>query len=181
MSYNPAGQMFRNGSCFISTDRKIFPEVAMTIAPLAALGIAKTAFSVISALADHARQPSPEAQTRQTGQVQESIWHQVGQAVDVRSMTQDDLAKVSSMLYDNGLISLSDHATLSFDPSFAGSAGLLTTPDASGQVDWVAEFQARLARHNQDGDSRGAAQDQRVLDILGRLQAGARGVTSIRV
>lgn len=153
----------------------------MTIAPLAAFGIAKTAFSLISALADHARQPSPEAQARQTGQVQESVWHQVGQTLDVRSMTQEDLAKASWMLYDNGLISLSDHAALTSDPSFGGSSGLLTSPDASGRVDWVAEFQARLARHNQDGDSQGAAQDQRVLDILGRLQAGARGVTSIRV
>lgn len=153
----------------------------MTIAPLAAFGIAKTAFSLISVLADHARQPSPEAQARQTGQVQESVWHQVGQTVDVRSMTQEDLAKASWMLYDNGLISLSDHAALTADPNFGGSSGLLTSPDASGRMDWVAEFQARLARHNQDGDSQGAAQDQRVLDILGRLQAGARGVTSIRV
>jgi hypothetical protein len=70
---------------------------------------------------------------------------------------------------------------MSFDPSFAGSTGLLTEPDSAGRVDWLAEFQARLDRHLQDGDERSAAQDRRVLDILGRLQAGGRGVTSLRV
>jgi hypothetical protein len=96
-------------------------------------------------------------------------------------MTRDELAKVSSMLYDNGLISLRDHATMSFDPSFAGSSNLLTAADGSGRVDWMAEFQARLAKHKADGDSSSVAQDERVLDILSRLQAGSKGVTSIRV
>ena len=155
----------------------------MSIAPLAALGIAKTAFSIIGSLADAMKRPSAES----TGSAmvaaapQESLWHQIGKEVDLSSMTKDDLAKVSSMLYDNGLISLRDHATMSFDPSFAGSSNLLTATDGSGRVDWMAEFQARLAKHQKEGDTQSAAQDGRVLDILSRLQAGAKGVTSIRV
>jgi len=45
----------------------------------------------------------------------------------------------------------------------------------------VAEFQARLARHRAEGDAQSAARDQSALDILARLQAGSRGVTSLRV
>jgi hypothetical protein len=155
----------------------------MSIAPLAALGIAKTAFSLIGSLADAVRRPSAEhaGPSMQAAAVQESAWHQIGRGVDVNSMTREDLAKVSAMLYDQGLISLSDHATMSFDPSFAGSPNLLTAADGSGRVDWMAEFQARMARHSAQGDTSAVAQDQRVLDVLSRLQAGSRGVTSIRV
>lgn len=155
----------------------------MSIAPLAALGIAKTAFSIIGSLADAMRRPSSESSVTgmNVAQAQESLWHQIGKEMDVSAMTQDDLSKISAMLYDNGLISLRDHATMSFDPSFAGSSNLLTAADASGRVDWMAEFQARLAKHKAEGDASSAAQDERVLDILARLKAGSKGVTSIRV
>ena len=113
----------------------------MTIAPLAILGIAKTAFSLIGSLAEAVKRPADNpAMTPESAQ--ESVWHQIGKEVDVRSLSQEDLAKVYSLLYDNGVISLQDHAALSFDPSFAGSSGLLTAADASGRVDWMAEFQA---------------------------------------
>lgn len=155
----------------------------MSIAPLAALGIAKTAFSIIGSLADAVRRPSAEAagSAMTAMPAQESPWHQIGREADVHSMTREELAKISAMLYDQGLISLTDHATMSFDPSFAGSSNLLTAADGAGRVDWMAEFQARMARHSEQGDSTAAAQDERVLGILSRLQAGSRGVTSIRV
>lgn len=151
----------------------------MSIAPLAVLGIAKAAFSLVEFLADSARRPAADkaAAAAPQASAQESVWHRIGREVDVRSLSQDDLAKVSWMLYDNGAIGLSDHATLSFD----GSSSLLTGTDASGRVDWVAEFQARLARHRAEGDAQSAARDQGALDILARLQAGSRGVTSLRV
>ena len=152
----------------------------MTIAPLAILGIAKTAFSLIGSLAEAVKRPADNPSVTPVS-VQESVWHQIGKEVDVRSLSQEDLAKVSSMLYDSGAISLQDHATLSFDPSFAGSSNLLTATDSSGRIDWIAEFQARQDKHQKEGDSHSAAQDGRMLDILSRLQAGSRGVTSIRV
>lgn len=151
----------------------------MSIAPLAVLGIAKAAFSLVDFLADSLRRPAADRSTAtaQQASAQESVWHRIGREVDVRSLSPEDLAKVSWMLYDNGAIGLGDHATLSFD----GSSGLLTGADASGRVDWVAEFQARLARHRAEGDAQSAARDQGALDILARLQAGSRGVTSVRV
>ncbi len=151
----------------------------MSIAPLAVLGIAKAAFSLVDFLADSVRRPAADRSAAAAPQAsaQESVWHRIGREVDVRSLSQEDLAKVSWMLYDNGAIGLSDHATLSFDCS----SGLLTGADASGRVDWVAEFQARLARHQAEGDAQSAARDKSALDILARLQAGSRGVTSLRV
>ena len=154
----------------------------MTIAPLAVLGIANAAFSLIGSLAEAVSRPDPRpAQAMPQAQPQESVWHQLGRGTDVRSLTRDEFAALSQTLYQNGAIDLRDHATMSFDPSFAGSTGLLTKPDGAGKVDWVAEFQARLARHREEGDEASALQDSRVLDILGRLQAGSRGVTSVRV
>jgi hypothetical protein len=151
----------------------------MTIAPLAVLGIANAAFSLIGSIADAVSRPDPRP--AELPQARESVWHQLGKGVDVRAMTKDELAAVSQHLYQSGAIDLSDHAVMSFDPSFAGSTGLLTEPDASGRVDWVEEFQARLSRHLEAGEQGAAAQDRRVLDILARLQAGGRGVTSVRV
>lgn len=156
----------------------------MTIAPLAVLGIANTAFSLIGSLADAVSRPDPgpsQSMRQAFPQAQETVWHQLGKGVDVRALTRDELAAVSHQLYRSGAIGLDDQAAMSLDPSFAGSAELLTSPDGSGRVDWVAEFQARLARHLEQGDENSAAQDRRVLDILGRLQAGGKGVTSIRV
>jgi len=152
----------------------------MTIAPLAVLGIAKTAFSLIDSLVDAASRPSAKSAPAMP-QAQESVWHQVGQEVDVTSMTSDELAKVAQLLYSNGAIDINDYGTMNSDPSFSGSSNLLTAPDSSGRVDWIAEFKARLAQHSAAGDTQAANQDSRVLDILGRLQAGSRGVTSIRV
>lgn len=157
----------------------------MSIAPLAVLGIAQTAFSLIGALTDSAARVSSRNQAFQTqtpaAQVQESIWHQLGQEADIRSLTREEMAKVSQLLYDNGAITLADHATMSLDPSFSGSAELLTAPDSSGRIDWMAEFQARLEQHGRMGDTQAAENDQRVLEIFSRLQAGANGVMSLRV
>lgn len=163
----------------------------MAIAPLAALGIAQTAFSLIDTIAGAMRSSSTQSQVQTKAQLQaqaeaqakarETLWHQIGQAVDVTSMSQEDLATMAQVLYDNGAISVQDKAMMSLDPSFAGSSSLLTGTDAAGNVDWMAEFRARYARHSAVGDSTAAAGDQRVLDILARLQAGGRGGVSIRV
>lgn len=155
----------------------------MSIAPLAVLGVAKTAFNIIGALAGAAKNPEAARASAQAPvpAAQESIWHQLGRDVDVRALTREDLARVSQLLYGNGAIGLQEHAVMSFDPSFAGSTGLLTSPDSAGRVDWVAEFSVRLERHLAAGDTQAAAGDRRVLDILARLRTGSRGVTSLRV
>lgn len=156
----------------------------MSIAPLAALGIAQTAFSLIGALADVVKRPQEQVQSTASSvqpRTQESIWHQVGQSANVRALTREELTAVAQQLYADGAISLQDQAALSGDPSFAGTSGLLTAADAAGRVDWVAEYQARLNKDSTTGDTQAAAQDRRVLDILSRLQAGSRGATSIMV
>jgi hypothetical protein len=152
----------------------------MTIAPLAAIGIVNAACSLIGTLAEAVSRPDPRP-AQVAAQPQESVWHQLGKGVDIHSMTREELAGISQALYQSGAIELSDHGVMSFNPAFAGSSGLLTGTDASGKVDWEAEFRARLAQHMEDGDAGAVEQDRRVLEILGRLQAGSRGVTSVRV
>lgn len=163
----------------------------MAIAPLAVLGIAQTAFSLIDTIAGAMRSSSTQSQTQNQAQLQaqaqaqakarETLWHQIGAVVDVQSMTREDMAQVAQVLYDNGAISLQDKAVMSLDPSFAGSSSLLTGVDSSGNVDWMSEFQARYTQHSAAGDATAAAGDQRVLEILSRLQAGGKGGISIHV
>ncbi|NCD25665.1 MAG: hypothetical protein EOL86_08755 [Deltaproteobacteria bacterium] len=153
----------------------------MTIAaPLAVLGIAKTAFSIIGSLADAVSRPASQTAAAATpAKAQESIWHQLGQAVDVTALSRDEMTKVAWTLYDNGAIGLDDFRMLTLD--HGDQSGLLTAADAQGRVDWAAEFQARLDQHRSQGDEQAMTQDQRALDILSRLRAGSKGVTSIRV
>ena len=155
----------------------------MSIAPLAILGAANATFSLLGSLADALRRPSIESiqVTQATPKAQESIWHQLGKNIDVHALTPDELATVSQSLYHNGAIDFSTHALLSFDPAVVGSTKLLTQANALGEVDWVAEFQARLQDQLQKGDILATEQSKQALDILARLQAGARGVTSMRV
>lgn len=113
------------------------------------------------------------------------IWRSLGSGIDVHSATLDQLSLVSQGLYDNGQISLLDHATLSFDPA-KGALGesadtYVTQTDGSGKRDWVAEFEARLTEHMEAGDSASAAVDQRVLGILHRLEAATSGGVNVTV
>lgn len=155
----------------------------MSIAPLAILGAVNTVFSLIGSLA-HAKQRSsvePMQMPQVAPRVQESIWHELGKNINVHALTPDELASVSQILYQNGAIDFHTHAFLSFDPAMAGSTKLLTQANALGEVDWVAEFQARLQDQLQKGDILATEQSKQALDILARLQIGARGVTSVRV
>lgn len=149
-------------------------------APMAVLGIAKTAFSLIGSLADAVSRPSStNADSGVQAVAQESVWHQLGKSIDVTSLPSEEMAKVAWSLYDNGAIGLEDYKSLTLGE--ASQSGLLTSPDSQGRINWEAEFQARLSRHRSQGDDHAVAADQRALDILSRLKAGSRGVTSIRV
>ena len=150
----------------------------MSIAPLAILGAVNTAFSLVGSLAQAMKRPAlevvPGPQT--APMAQESLWHQLGKNIDVHALTKDELAQVSQILYQHGAIDLHTHALLTTD-----STSLLTSSALQGQVDWMAEFQARLEHQLQKGDLKAAEHSNQALDVLALLQMGGRGLTSIRV
>ena len=147
----------------------------MSIAPLAILGSAQAAYSLFVAESRSAAVQKPSS-LQGTAVAQESIWHQLGQQLNVSSMTKDELSQVATDLYSNNAISMQDYMALVSDTS-----ALQTSADAQGKVNWMAEFQARLTRHQSLGDQQGVQTDQSILDVLNRLSAGARGVISIHV
>ncbi len=104
-------------------------------------------------------------------------WREAGQSCNVRHMTLQDMDDVTMDLYESGSISLFDRALLTFDPdrlaAADGGTGWLTPADSQGNRDWVAEWEARLAQDETLGEAQNAANDQRILDILHRLEAGA--------
>lgn len=139
----------------------------MTIAPLAALGIANTAFSLIRSLASAVASP-----TAQTSAPRPSPWHVVARSLDVRRATPAELAQAAQALCAAGVISVEECAVLSQDP-VVGSSRLCTPADAAGRVDWIAEFEARLARAQ--GNSLMADRLEAAVDVLQRLAAARRG------
>ena len=147
----------------------------MSIAPLAILGTAQAAYSLFGAESRSAAVQKTSS-LQGTAVAQESIWHQLGQQLNVSSMTKDELSQVATDLYSNNAISMQDYMALVSDTS-----ALQTSADAQGKVNWMAEFQARLTRHQSLGDQQGVQTDQSILDVLNRLSAGARGVISIHV
>lgn len=141
----------------------------MTIAPLAALGIANTAFSLIRSLTASAASPKAHASAPVP-----SPWHAVARRLDVRAATPAELAQAAQALCDAGVITVEQCATLSQDLA-AGAGGLRTHADAAGRVDWVAEFEARRAHAKAQGNSLMTDRLESALGVLQRLAAARRG------
>lgn len=142
----------------------------MTIAPLAALGIANTAFSLLRSLTAGAAAPAGPA----SRPLAASAWHEVAASLDVRAATPAQMAQAAQALCDAGLITVEECATLCLDP-VAVPGGLRTAPDAAGRVDWLAEFQARLQHARAQGQSLVADRLEAAMEVLQRLAAARRG------
>lgn len=142
----------------------------MTIAPLAALGIANTAFSLLRSLTAGASAPAASAPRP----LAISPWHQAAASLDVRAATPAQLAQTAQALCDAGLITVEECATLCLDPA-AVAGRMQTAPDAAGRVDWLAEFQARLDHARAQGQSLVADRLEAAVEILQRLAAARRG------
>lgn len=138
----------------------------------------------------------------------QDIFRQIAQGTNVRSLSIESMSAVSFQLYDAGQISMMEHSMLSFgsgqdsqsfwdqseddssDDFFdfdsgiedaANSYTMRTEPDEDGNIDWIAEFQARLEEHQAAGDEQGASRDQQILNILEKLQAAAQGGLNVTV
>lgn len=162
----------------------------MQIAP----ALSETVSAALSGLAPAAARTGTGAAQQQaaspaSGQPQASVWRDVGQRYNVRSMTLEDMDAMTGELYQAGAITLLDRAVLSLDPThlevdgqpLSEDAIRLTRADAQGRRDWLAEYQAQRADALARGDAQSAAMDERMLDILGRVAAGSGPGLSLSV
>ncbi|PKM76696.1 MAG: hypothetical protein CVU90_10965 [Firmicutes bacterium HGW-Firmicutes-15] len=110
-----------------------------------------------------------------------SIWEELGKKYDVRNATFDEICDISTKLYSAGQISLGDHLMLTFDWKRAADelrktypetvADLNLTPaDGNGRRDWIAEFEARTVRDFHADNTKGYIQNQKLTQILGRIE-----------
>ncbi len=106
------------------------------------------------------------------------IWHNLAAKYDVRSITPQETADLSSELYDAGLISFKDHAILSFQPELGkiplpdGASIYLTHADGNGRRDMIAEYEARIEFSKKHGHNpKFNADRERILEYLNILDA----------
>ncbi len=107
-----------------------------------------------------------------------SIWRDLAEKYDVRSITPQETADLSAELYDAGVISFLDHAILSFQPELGkiqlpdGASINLTHADGNGRRDLTAEYEARIEFSKKHGhNSEYNAGRERILEYLNRLDA----------
>lgn len=131
----------------------------------------KTTSEKSSSTAPVATQSSPD-----------SIWHRLASKYDVRSITSEEMDKLSLELYNAGEISLLDRGTL-FMPKLAETLGdniSLTQADSSGRRDMIAEFEARIDMDKSSiGNILRLPIDSRILQHLERLDAAKSGPVHI--
>lgn len=93
------------------------------------------------------------------------------QGVDVRSMTPRQMADLSLHMYQNGMITFEDHALLSFQPSMGMHS---VQESAQEKKDYMAHWQTLKHDHEQQGQHQFAQKDQRILNLLGNIEALAQ-------
>jgi len=118
-----------------------------------------------------------------------SAWREAGQNYDVCNMNLAEMEKMTTQLYEAGSISLFDKAVLTFDPTQVPVNGQqlgedsirLTKGDAQGRRDWIKEFELQKARAESLGETRNAAVDARMLEVLRRVKAGGAPALNLAV
>lgn len=102
------------------------------------------------------------------------IWGELAKEYDIRNASFNELSDISTRLYKAGEISLFGHAMLTFDPSKSPQPVktniYLTEPSDNGKRDWIAEYEARVAKNLKMGNITGYRVNKNVLKILVRLQ-----------
>ena len=103
-----------------------------------------------------------------------SIWVELAQEYDVRNMSFKDLCNISTRLYDNGQITLKEHALFTFDPQksvqkIKSGINLLPT-DANSNKDWIKEYETRYQRDLKLGNTMGYTTNKHLLTILNKLE-----------
>lgn len=112
------------------------------------------------------------------------IWAELVEKYDVRNATFEEISEATYKLYEAGEVSFQDLTVLTFDWNRAAkylrqnvknatvpirSDLNLTSANAEGKRDWIAEYKARVKRDLDIGNLLGYANNQSALKILNRL------------
>ena len=93
----------------------------------------------------------------------------IAQKYDVRSMSPREMASMSQELFQRGFISYQDHALMSFQPDLGHALpGAVQQPDMP--LDFIAHWERQLQVHAQRGETSFAANDRKILSLLGNLE-----------
>lgn len=140
--------------------------------PVIASRMSGAAYKVQAARSQSA-QPAGFALSQQHSQFQD-----IAARYDVRNISSRDMARMSQEMYDNGLISLTDHAMLSFQPELApaGAAGPGIGADVPRDflAQWEQQFDDAARRDNLSPSS----QDRHLLNLLHTLDDMRRQTAS---
>ncbi len=73
-----------------------------------------------------------------------SIWRNMAEEYDIRSINPEETAELSSELHNAGAISNLDYVLLVMEPISEGANSYHTQADSNGRRDLIAEFEARI-------------------------------------
>lgn len=108
-----------------------------------------------------------------------AIFNDLKDQYNIRSATFEEVNEMSQKLYKMGVITLKEHAAITFDYGRAtqhikavnGAASpnfsmYETNADDLGRRDWIDEFEARAAKNKQYGNWIGYAMNKKIISIL---------------
>ncbi|MBF0284042.1 MAG: hypothetical protein HQL51_06240 [Magnetococcales bacterium] len=102
----------------------------------------------------------------------QGVWQAVAERFDVRRLSTEELETAAGELYSGGAISAHDYLLLVASGFHAApDVRWLTGVDDDGRLDWVAEYEARLAQDAGNGPKGAFEEKARVLGHLARLDA----------
>lgn len=110
----------------------------------------------------------------------EDIYAQIAKNYDIRSASHKEICEIAKELRESGAITGIECAVLTFNPdphlpdyikqNYPNYRFSLTKADHNGKRDWIAEYEARIQRDKQIGNTQGVIHDKKILDVLMRLQ-----------
>ncbi len=98
-----------------------------------------------------------------------STWRNMAEKYNIRSITPEETADLSSELNNAGAISNLEHVLLTYQPLSEGAISYHTQADSNGRRDLIAEFEARIEFAKSNIGSKPPKYIENIERILGYL------------
>lgn len=103
------------------------------------------------------------------------IWNYVASRYNPRNMTMDEMREMCQTLYDAGEISLQELGRMTIDYSRIPGATKYRELGQGLPIDWIAEFEDRLALQKAYGTKEGVNNFEKVLGYLNKIESNSNG------